>query len=227
MTSQSIFYLLDPRHKPSDNQWHYIKNLHFKQPDGWHQHWNYKWATKDWGACSEPCEGGIQLRPLQCVRSDGLDRSDVFCADITKPVISQPCNPQSCIYWHRPQTSGLYYNWYYGRKNSGSRADIFLTTYKPINFSFGMYASDLCNKGTAYFTVETYNHNTGAWATLANSGSALWQWRICDDWDLDYFGRMSVNIYDTPCDVYIRGVLSGHNNCCREIKVYDLAAYRI
>uniref|UniRef100_A0AAX7V4W1 PLAC domain-containing protein n=1 Tax=Astatotilapia calliptera TaxID=8154 RepID=A0AAX7V4W1_ASTCA len=60
------------------------------------------WEASSWSECSVSCGPGVQQRQLQCRQSFG-DRSTMVhpqrCADLTQPVLTQPCQLRLCSHW--------------------------------------------------------------------------------------------------------------------------------
>lgn len=57
-----------------------------------------QWQASEWGACSQPCAGGVQKRTVTCRGSDNSVRDDSQCAVISsKPGDTRPCNTQTCL----------------------------------------------------------------------------------------------------------------------------------
>src|SRR5574343_344626 len=90
-----------------------VKNNFIKVDGSWKPEYSYMWETTPWGACSVNCGGGVQKRETKCKRNDNVYRDDRFCSDVTKPIVEQPCNTQSCtawcLNWDLPYKSDLYY----------------------------------------------------------------------------------------------------------------------
>ena len=59
----------------------------------------YAWSTGAYGACSAmSCSMGIQTRTVRCLRSDGTQVADTFCA-MAKPAATQSClNTVGCLW---------------------------------------------------------------------------------------------------------------------------------
>ena len=201
MTSQSTFYLLDPRHKPSDNKWHYIKNVHFKQPDGWHQHWNYKYAISDWSKCTTYCGGGEQNRTVKCTRSDGLDRPTIFCTNEVPPLTHQTCNTHPCFYMSSPWVKpGRDHGWYSGYFYATITND-------PITwfYDFACRASD-GGYGSGLYIDGIYTVASGAGRKDSQSSNV---------------GRLVIppaSRYPHLASFQVR--LVGHDNCCEGLEFY-------
>lgn len=62
----------------------------------------HSWEASSWSECSVSCGPGVQQRQLQCRQSFG-DRSTMVhpqrCADLTQPVLTQPCQLRLCSHW--------------------------------------------------------------------------------------------------------------------------------
>lgn len=83
--------------------------------DGTHYYWceipansTYAWTSAAWGACSLTCGGGTQTRAVTCQRNDGVTVADGNCNIATKPVLSQSCNTQACLYTSCKSTLATY-----------------------------------------------------------------------------------------------------------------------
>jgi len=59
------------------------------------------WQVGDWGACSERCGDGVQIRPVSCVSWDNQNVSASACAASPLPQTSRACNLMPCPHWHR------------------------------------------------------------------------------------------------------------------------------
>jgi hypothetical protein len=56
---------------------------------------SYSWIAGDFGPCSVACGGGVQSRPVACLRGDGVVVDDSLCTT-PKPEEQLACNAQSC-----------------------------------------------------------------------------------------------------------------------------------
>lgn len=56
----------------------------------------YQWRVSLWGACSEDCGGGEQIRLVECVSSRGIVAPNSHCADQARPAAVGACNMQTC-----------------------------------------------------------------------------------------------------------------------------------
>jgi len=80
-----------------DGIWNEVKNIYQNINNMWKPVWNYVWATSDWSECSVSCGGGTRTRNVQCLRSDEIIKSDIFCNHLTaKPAVSELCNTNPC-----------------------------------------------------------------------------------------------------------------------------------
>ncbi|UYV76870.1 hypothetical protein LAZ67_14002267 [Cordylochernes scorpioides] len=68
-----------------------------------------RWATEAWGPCSASCGGGIQQRPVYCVREGGSrERVDPsHCSNRARPLAHRRCNVQTCPVWLEGPWSGV------------------------------------------------------------------------------------------------------------------------
>ncbi|XP_066577130.1 ADAMTS-like protein 4 isoform X2 [Amia ocellicauda] len=53
-----------------------------------------RWYTTDWSACSQSCQGGVQVREVRCLTEDKHLSRD--CESSTRPPEQQTCNQQPC-----------------------------------------------------------------------------------------------------------------------------------
>ncbi|XP_035219260.1 papilin-like isoform X2 [Stegodyphus dumicola] len=57
----------------------------------------YVWITADFEACSQTCGGGMQVRPVRCIRKSDRDIvDDKLCDPALKPDVNSSCNTQPC-----------------------------------------------------------------------------------------------------------------------------------
>ena len=119
-----------PRYFKSGNNWYKQDQFHIHHDanndifnryvkcvvDGveqWRPIYSYKYEYSAWGACSRTCGGGTQTRTAQCVRSDGVKKSDNYCTKygLTKAKLSQSCNTHNCTLYYRATSDDYQQMW--------------------------------------------------------------------------------------------------------------------
>ncbi|KAG8186998.1 hypothetical protein JTE90_005769 [Oedothorax gibbosus] len=58
---------------------------------------SYSWTSGDFEECSQTCGGGVQYRPVRCVRNSDKDIVDEELCDLSaKPSVNASCNTEPC-----------------------------------------------------------------------------------------------------------------------------------
>lgn len=205
----SKYHLTQPYYKLATNMWKHIYNMYYKDEEGWHPVWTYKWEALHWKECSEPCGGGIQYRDIRCRRSDDIIVHNAFC-DIQggKPNTSQACNTHAC-YWANylqfrvPRRTARDWRQQIGHMNPG-------------HVAFHVLVTDLCWKSYCHVYLEAHisGHIHTLWDMNAMAG-------ICSNYRTHSHGERRIYV-PNRCILYMRVNMGGANNCCRGVELHNI-----
>ncbi|CAL8098997.1 unnamed protein product [Orchesella dallaii] len=62
-----------------------------------------EWQAGEWSLCSVTCGGGLRIRKVFCAQEKNgtkIQVADKLCGHIRKPSNQEPCNLDTCPYWH-------------------------------------------------------------------------------------------------------------------------------
>ena len=80
--------------------WNELINRYHKVSDTWYPIYTYTWNITPWTKCTVPCGGGTHTRKIQCLRNDGVVKSNEVCIKSGLALLdtetSGKCNTNDC-----------------------------------------------------------------------------------------------------------------------------------